>query len=114
MNRYDTIERSTIIINKLSRHAQISQLLRISSGDQERQKVEFEDTIISLVEYVKYDSAFNKPSTSPREGPHLLLIFQTRYHTISTRFERLNEVVNKYLEKNVKRLSDKTVIRCFY
>lgn len=69
---------------------------------------EFKDTL-SLVEYVEYDSAFTF-IYSPREGtPAAGFNNQIPYDVKHERFERLNEVVNKYsLEKNAL-LSDTTV-----
>lgn len=109
MNRRYDREKYIDIINKLkSACPDIAITTDIIVGFPGETEAEFEDTI-SLVEYVKYDSAFTF-IYSPREGtPAAGFSDQIPYDTKHERFERLNEVVNKYsLEKN-ERLSDKTV-----
>ena len=106
--RYDR-EKYIDIINKLkSACPDIAITTDIIVGFPGETEAEFEDTL-SLVEYVKYDSAFTF-IYSPREGtPAAGFSDQIPYDIKHERFERLNEVVNKYsLEKN-ERLSDKTV-----
>lgn len=69
---------------------------------------EFKDTL-SLVEYVGYDSAFTF-IYSPREGtPAAGFNDQIPYEVKHERFERLNEVVNKYSFEKNELLTDKTV-----
>ena len=109
MNRRYDREKYIDIINKLkSACPDIAITTDIIVGFPGETEAEFEDTI-SLVEYVKYDSAFTF-IYSPREGtPAAGFSDQMPYDIKHERFERLNEVVNKYsLEKN-ERLSDKTV-----
>ena len=109
MNRRYDREKYIDIINKLkSACPDIAITTDIIVGFPGETEAEFEDTI-SLVEYVKYDSAFTF-IYSPREGtPAAGFSEQIPYDVKHERFERLNEVVNKYsLEKN-ERLSDKTV-----
>ena len=109
MNRRYDREKYIDIINKLkSACPDIAITTDIIVGFPGETEAEFEDTI-SLVEYVKYDSAFTF-IYSPREGtPAAGFSDQIPYDIKHERFERLNEVVNKYsLEKN-ERLSDKTV-----
>ena len=109
MNRLYDREKYIDIINKLkSACPDIAITTDIIVGFPGETEAEFEDTI-SLVEYVKYDSAFTF-IYSPREGtPAAGFSDQIPYDIKHERFERLNEVVNKYsLEKN-ERLSDKTV-----
>lgn len=109
MNRRYDREKYIDIINKLkSACPDIAITTDIIVGFPGETEAEFEDTI-SLVEYVKYDSAFTF-IYSPREGtPAAGFSDQIPYGIKHERFERLNEVVNKYsLEKN-ERLSDKTV-----
>ena len=107
-SRYDR-EKYIDIINKLKLACpDIAITTDIIVGFPGETEEEFEDTL-SLVEYVKYDSAFTF-IYSPREGtPAAGFSDQIPYDIKHERFERLNEVVNKYsLEKN-ERLSDKTV-----
>ena len=109
MNRRYDREKYIDIINKLKLACpDIAITTDIIVGFPGETEEEFEDTL-SLVEYVKYDSAFTF-IYSPREGtPAAGFSDQIPYHIKHERFERLNEVVNKYsLEKN-ERLSDKTV-----
>ena len=109
MNRRYDREKYIDIINKLkSACPDIAITTDIIVGFPGETEAEFEDTI-SLVEYVKYDSAFTF-IYSPREGtPAAGFSDQIPYDIKHERFERLNKVVNKYsLEKN-ERLSDKTV-----
>ena len=109
MNRRYDREKYIDIINKLkSACPDIAITTDIIVGFPGETEAEFEDTI-SLAEYVKYDSAFTF-IYSPREGtPAAGFSDQIPYDIKHERFERLNEVVNKYsLEKN-ERLSDKTV-----
>ena len=109
MNRLYDREKYIDIINKLkSACPDIAITTDIIVGFPGETEAEFEDTI-SLVEYVKYDSAFTF-IYSPREGtPAAGFSDQIPYDIKHERFERLNEVVNKYsLEKN-ERLSDITV-----
>lgn len=109
MNRRYDREKYIDIINKLkSACPDIAITTDIIVGFPGETEAEFEDTL-SLVEYVKYDSAFTF-IYSPREGtPAAGFSDQIPYDIKHERFERLNEVVNKYsLEKN-ERLSDKTV-----
>ena len=109
MNRRYDREKYIDIINKLkSACPDIASTTDIIVGFPGETEAEFEDTL-SLVEYVKYDSAFTF-IYSPREGtPAAGFSDQIPYDIKHERFERLNEVVNKYsLEKN-ERLSDKTV-----
>ena len=109
MNRRYDREKYIDIINKLkSACPDIAITTDIIVGFPGETEEEFEDTL-SLVEYVKYDSAFTF-IYSPREGtPAAGFSYQIPYDIKHERFERLNEVVNKYsLEKN-ERLSDKTV-----
>lgn len=109
MNRRYDREKYIDIINKLkSACPDIAITTDIIVGFPGETEAEFEDTI-SLVEYVKYDSAFTF-IYSPREGtPAAGFSDQIPYDIKHERFERLNEVVNKYsLEKN-ELLSDKTV-----
>ena len=109
MNRRYDREKYIDIINKLkSACPDIAITTDIIVGFPGETEEEFEDTL-SLVEYVKYDSAFTF-IYSPREGtPAAGFSDQIPYDIKHERFERLNEVVNKYsLEKN-ERLSDKTV-----
>lgn len=109
MNRRYDREKYIDIINKLkSACPDIAITTDIIVGFPGETEAEFEDTI-SLVKYVKYDSAFTF-IYSPREGtPAAGFSDQIPYDIKHERFERLNEVVNKYsLEKN-ERLSDKTV-----
>ena len=109
MNRRYDREKYIDIINKLkSACPDIAITTDIIVGFPGETEAEFEDTI-SLVEYVKYDSAFTF-IYSPRGGtPAAGFSDQIPYDIKHERFERLNEVVNKYsLEKN-ERLSDKTV-----
>jgi len=109
MNRRYDREKYIDIINKLkSACPDIAITTDIIVGFPGETEAEFEDTL-SLVEYVKYDSAFTF-IYSPREGtPAAGFSDQIPYDIKHERFERLNEVVNKYsLEKN-ELLSDKTV-----
>ena len=109
MNRRYDREKYIDIINKLKLACpDIAITTDIIVGFPGETEEEFEDTL-SLVEYVKYDSAFTF-IYSPREGtPAAGFLDQIPYDIKHERFERLNEVVNKYsLEKN-ERLSDKTV-----
>lgn len=109
MNRRYDREKYIDIINKLkSACPDIAITTDIIVGFPGETEAEFEGTL-SLVEYVKYDSAFTF-IYSPREGtPAAGFSDQIPYDIKHERFERLNEVVNKYsLEKN-ERLSDKTV-----
>lgn len=109
MNRRYDRKKYIDIINKLkSACPDIAITTDIIVGFPGETEAEFEDTL-SLVEYVKYDSAFTF-IYSPREGtPAAGFSDQIPYDIKHERFERLNEVVNKYsLEKN-ERLSDKTV-----
>lgn len=109
MNRRYDREKYIDIINKLkSACPDIAITTDIIVGFPGETEAEFEDTL-SLVEYVKYDSAFTF-IYSPRERtPAAGFSDQIPYDIKHERFERLNEVVNKYsLEKN-ERLSDKTV-----
>ena len=109
MNRRYDREKYIDIINKLKLACpDIAITTDIIVGFPGETEEEFEDTL-SLVEYVKYDSAFTF-IYSPREGtPAAGFSDQIPYDIKHERFERLNEVVNKYsLEKN-ERLSDKTV-----
>lgn len=109
MNRRYDREKYIDIINKLkSACPDIAITTDIIVGFPGETEAEFEDTL-SLVEYVKYDSAFTF-IYSPREGtPAAGFSDQIPYDIKHERFERLNEVLNKYsLEKN-ERLSDKTV-----
>lgn len=109
MNRRYDREKYIEIINKLKLACpDIAITTDIIVGFPGETEEEFEDTL-SLVEYVKYDSAFTF-IYSPREGtPAAGFSDQIPYDIKHERFERLNEVVNKYsLEKN-ERLSDKTV-----
>ena len=109
MNRRYDREKYIDIINKLKLACpDIAITTDIIVGFPGETEEEFEDTL-SLVEYVKYDSAFTF-IFSPREGtPAAGFSDQIPYDIKHERFERLNEVVNKYsLEKN-ERLSDKTV-----
>lgn len=109
MNRRYDREKYIDIINKLkSACPDIAITTDIIVGFPGETEAEFEDTL-SLVEYVKYDSAFTF-IYSPREGtPAAGFSDQIPYDIKHERFERLNEVVNKYsLDKN-ERLSDKTV-----
>ena len=109
MNRRYDREKYIDIINKLKLACpDIAITTDIIVGFPGETEAEFEDTL-SLVEYVKYDSAFTF-IYSPREGtPAAGFSDQIPYDIKHERFERLNEVVNKYsLEKN-ERLSDKTV-----
>ena len=109
MNRRYDREKYIDIINKLkSACPDIAITTDIIVGFPGETEAEFEDTL-SLVEYVKYDSAFTF-IYSPREGtPAAGFSDQIPYDIKHERFERLNKVVNKYsLEKN-ERLSDKTV-----
>ena len=109
MNRRYDREKYIDIINKLkSACPDIAITTDIIVGFPGETEAEFEDTL-SLVEYVKYDSAFTF-IYSPREGtPAAGFSDQIPYDIKHERFERLNEVVNKYsLEKNERR-SDKTV-----
>ena len=109
MNRRYDREKYIDIINKLKLACpDIAITTDIIVGFPGETEAEFEDTL-SLVEYVKYDSAFTF-IYSPREGtPAAGFSGQIPYDIKHERFERLNEVVNKYsLEKN-ERLSDKTV-----
>ena len=106
--RYDREKYIDIIHNLTSAFPDIAITTDIIVGFPGETEAEFEDTL-SLVEYVKYDSAFTF-IYSPREGtPAAGFSDQIPYDIKHERFERLNEVVNKYsLEKN-ERLSDKTV-----
>ena len=109
MNRRYDREKYIDIINKLKLACpDIAITTDIIVGFPGETEEEFEDTL-SLVEYVKYDSAFTF-IYSPREGtPAAGFSDQIPYDIKHERFERLNEVVNKYsLEKN-EQLSDKTV-----
>ena len=109
MNRRYDREKYIDIINKLKLACpDIAITTDIIVGFPGETEAEFEDTL-SLVEYVKYDSAFTF-IYSPREGtPAAGFSDQIPYDIKHERFERLNEVVNKYsLEKN-EQLSDKTV-----
>lgn len=109
MNRRYDREKYIDIINKLKLACpDIAITTDIIVGFPGETEEEFENTL-SLVEYVKYDSAFTF-IYSPREGtPAAGFSDQIPYDIKHERFERLNEVVNKYsLEKN-ERLSDKTV-----
>ena len=109
MNRRYDRNKYIDIINKLkSACPDIAITTDIIVGFPGETEAEFEDTL-SLVEYVKYDSAFTF-IYSPREGtPAAGFSDQIPYDIKHERFERLNEVVNKYsLDKN-ERLSDKTV-----
>jgi tRNA-i(6)A37 thiotransferase enzyme miaB len=109
MNRRYDREKYIDIINKLKLACpDIAITTDIIVGFPGETEAEFEDTL-SLVEYVKYDSAFTF-IYSPREGtPAAGFSDQIPYDIKHGRFERLNEVVNKYsLEKN-EQLSDKTV-----
>lgn len=106
--RYDREKYIDIINNLKSACPDIAITTDIIVGFPGETEAEFEDTL-SLVEYAKYDSAFTF-IYSPREGtPAAGFSDQIPYDIKHERFERLNEVVNKYsLEKN-ERLSDKTV-----
>lgn len=109
MNRRYDREKYIDIINKLKLACpDIAITTDIIVGFPGETEAEFEDTL-SLVEYVKYDSAFTF-IYSPREGtPAAGFSDQIPYDIKHERFERLNEVVNMYsLEKN-EQLSDKTV-----
>ena len=109
MNRRYDRDKYIDIINKLKLACpDIAITTDIIVGFPGETEAEFEDTL-SLVEYVKYDSAFTF-IYSPREGtPAAGFSDQIPYDIKHERFERLNEVVNKYsLEKN-ERLSDKTI-----
>ena len=109
MNRRYDRNKYIDIINKLKLACpDIAITTDIIVGFPGETEAEFEDTL-SLVEYVKYDSAFTF-IYSPREGtPAAGFSDQIPYDIKHERFERLNEVVNKYsLDKN-ERLSDKTV-----
>ena len=109
MNRRYDREKYIDIINKLKLACpDIAITTDIIVGFPGETEEEFEDTL-SLAEYVKYDSAFTF-IYSPREGtPAAGFSDQIPYDIKHERFERLNEVINKYsLEKN-ERLSDKTV-----
>ena len=109
MNRRYDREKYIDIINKLKLACpDIAITTDIIVGFPGETEEEFEDTL-SLVEYVKYDSAFTF-IYSPREGtPAAGFSDQIPYDIKHERFERLNEAINKYsLEKN-ERLSDKTV-----
>lgn len=109
MNRRYDREKYIDIINKLKLACpDIAITTDVIVGFPGETEEEFDDTL-SLVEYVKYDSAFTF-IYSPREGtPAAGFSDQIPYDIKHERFERLNEVVNKYsLEKN-ERLSDKTV-----
>ena len=109
MNRRYDREKYIDIINKLKLACpDIAITTDIIVGFPGETEAEFEDTL-SLVEYVKYDSAFTF-IYSPREGtPAAGFSDQIPYDIKHERFERLNEAINKYsLEKN-ERLSDKTV-----
>ena len=109
MNRRYDREKYIDIINKLKLACpDIAITTDIIVGFPGETEAEFEDTL-SLVEYVKYDSAFTF-IYSPREGtPAAGFSDQIPYDIKHERFERLNEAINKYsLEKN-EQLSDKTV-----
>lgn len=109
MNRRYDREKYIDIINKLKATCpNIAITTDIIVGFPGETEQEFEDTL-SLVEYVKYDSAFTF-IYSPREGtPAAGFSEQIPYDVKHERFERLNEVVNKYSLEMNKRLSDKTV-----
>lgn len=109
MNRRYDREKYIDIINKLKATCpNIAITTDIIVGFPGETEQEFEDTL-SLVEYVKYDSAFTF-IYSPREGtPAAGFSEQIPYDVKHERFERLNEVINKYSLKMNKRLSDKTV-----
>lgn len=109
MNRRYDREKYIDIINKLKATCpNIAITTDIIVGFPGETEQEFEDTL-SLVEYVKYDSAFTF-IYSPREGtPAAGFSEQIPYDVKHERFERLNEVINKYSLEMNKRLSDKTV-----
>ncbi|WLD75588.1 tRNA (N6-isopentenyl adenosine(37)-C2)-methylthiotransferase MiaB [Mogibacterium neglectum] len=109
MNRRYDREKYIDIINKLKATCpNIAITTDIIVGFPGETEQEFEDTL-SLVEYVKYDSAFTF-IYSPREGtPAAGFSEQIPYDVKHERFERLNEVTNKYSLEMNKRLSDKTV-----
>lgn len=109
MNRRYDRDKYIDIINKLKLACpDIAITTDIIVGFPGETEEEFEDTL-SLVEYVKYDSAFTF-IYSPREGtPAAGFSDQIPYDIKHERFERLNEVVNKYSLKKNERLSDKTV-----
>lgn len=109
MNRRYDREKYIDIINKLKATCpNIAITTDIIVGFPGETEQEFEDTL-SLVEYVKYDSAFTF-IYSPREGtPAAGFSEQILYDVKHERFERLNEVINKYSLEMNKRLSDKTV-----
>ena len=109
MNRRYDREKYIDIINKLKATCpDIAITTDIIVGFPGETEQEFEDTL-SLVEYVKYDSAFTF-IYSPREGtPAAGFTEQIPYDVKHERFERLNEVINKYSLEMNKRLSDKTV-----
>lgn len=109
MNRRYDREKYIDLINKLKATCpNIAITTDIIVGFPGETEQEFEDTL-SLVEYVKYDSAFTF-IYSPREGtPAAGFSEQIPYDVKHERFERLNEVINKYSLEMNKRLSDKTV-----
>ena len=109
MNRRYDREKYIDIIDKLKDACpEIAITTDIIVGFPGETEEEFKETL-SLVEYVGYDSAFTF-IYSPREGtPAAGFNDQIPYDIKHERFERLNEVVNKYsLEKNLQ-LADSTV-----
>lgn len=109
MNRRYDRDKYISIIDKLKAACpEIAITTDIIVGFPGETEEEFKETL-SLVEYVGYDSAFTF-IYSPREGtPAAGFSDQIPYDVKHERFERLNEVVNKYsLEKN-ELLSDTTV-----
>ena len=109
MNRRYDREKYIDIIDKLKDACpEIAITTDIIVGFPGETEEEFKETL-SLVEYVGYDSAFTF-IYSPREGtPAAGFNDQSPYDIKHERFERLNEVVNKYsLEKNLQ-LADSTV-----
>ena len=109
MNRRYDRDKYISIIDKLKAACpEIAITTDIIVGFPGETEEEFKETL-SLVEYVGYDSAFTF-IYSPREGtPAAGFSDQIPYDVKHERFERLNEVVNRYsLEKN-ELLSDTTV-----
>ena len=109
MNRRYDRDKYISIIDKLKAACpEIAITTDIIVGFPGETEEEFKETL-SLVEYVEYDSAFTF-IYSPREGtPAAGFSDQIPYDVKHERFERLNEVVNRYsLEKN-ELLSDTTV-----
>ena len=109
MNRRYDRDKYISIIDKLKAACpEIAITTDIIVGFPGETEEEFKETL-SLVEYVEYDSAFTF-IYSPREGtPAAGFSDQIPYDVKHERFERLNEVVNKYsLEKN-EILSDTTI-----